>query len=205
MPHPPKRVSNRPEHPLRLPVHLAALALRPPSNPGHDDLSARCVQRSAQVPCPSRIIYCDYYVYWKDEGKNWDANLGEDQLWNYNCQDCVYTYEVADTLRSIVEKMELGPVNTAQQQMFWPVLKAMQLGIRVDTAKRSELTAEVQEEIAKREQFIYDTLGHDFNVNSHVQMKKLFYDDLKLPVQMTRAKKGVAGHATLNDEAMQRL
>jgi len=150
-------------------------------------------------------LYCDYYVYWKDEGKNWDANLGEDQLWNYNCQDCVYTYEVADTLRSIVEKMELGPVHTAQQQMFWPVLKAMQLGIRVDTAKRSELTAEVQEEIAKREQFIYDTLGHDFNVNSHVQMKKLFYDDLKLPVQMTRAKKGVAGHATLNDEAMQRL
>src|SRR5208282_1121347 len=32
-------------------------------------------------------MYCQYYVYWKDEGKNWDPKLGEDQLWYYNCED----------------------------------------------------------------------------------------------------------------------
>lgn len=30
-------------------------------------------------------MYCEEHVYWKDESKNWDPKLGEDQLWVYNC------------------------------------------------------------------------------------------------------------------------
>lgn len=39
-------------------------------------------------------MYCKHHTYWKDDGKTWDAKTGEDQLWAYNCQDAVITFEV---------------------------------------------------------------------------------------------------------------
>ncbi len=150
-------------------------------------------------------MYCRYYVYWKDEGKNWAANMGEDQLWTYNCEDCVYTDEVGRVELDLVKKLKLEEVHSFQQRMFWPVLQTMQRGVRIDLARRNQLINEVQDEVARREQFILDLLGHPLNPRSPKQMMALFYDDLKQPIQMTRAKKGTPGHATLNDEALQTI
>lgn len=43
-------------------------------------------------------IYCRQYKYWKDDGKNWDPKMGETQLWFYNCEDAVRTFEIAEVL-----------------------------------------------------------------------------------------------------------
>jgi DNA polymerase len=43
-------------------------------------------------------MYCAQHLYWKDDGKLWDPKVGEDQLWRYNCEDCVRTYEIAEVL-----------------------------------------------------------------------------------------------------------
>lgn len=150
-------------------------------------------------------LYCNYYVYWKDEGKNWDPKVGEDQLWYYNLEDCVYTAESADVLLSTADQLGLRGVHDMQQAMFWPVLQAMQIGVRIDLDVRGELTSEVQSEIEKREGFLKDVLGHPVNPRSPKQMQCLFYDDLKLPIQMTRALKGVPARVTLNDEALEKL
>jgi DNA polymerase I-like protein with 3'-5' exonuclease and polymerase domains len=129
----------------------------------------------------------------------------EETLWAYNCQDCVYTFEVAEVLEKVVKDLNLGEVHKFQQGMFWPVLQAMQRGVRIDQKRRGELVLEVQEEIARREKFLEEILGHTINFNSPKQMHTLFYSDLKLPVQMTRASKGKAARPTLDDEAMQKL
>lgn len=150
-------------------------------------------------------MYCDYYVYWKDEGKGLSTAGGEDQGWYYNCEDCVYTYEVAEALQATVSKLGLQAVHNSQQAMFWPVLKAMQRGVRIDKARRDEMTLEVQEAIAEREQLLIDILGHSLNPDSPKQMHTLFYTDLKMPIQFKRAKKGVPGNATLDDDALQKL
>jgi DNA polymerase len=150
-------------------------------------------------------MYCDYFVYWKDEGKNWDKGMGERQLWHYNCLDTVYTLECASALRSTANRLGLDKVHEQQQLMFWPVLKAMQRGVRIDQKRRGELILEVQEEVARRQQFITDVAGHPLNPDSPKQMQAFFYEDLKLPVQMTRAKKGVPARPTLDDDALQRL
>jgi DNA polymerase I-like protein with 3'-5' exonuclease and polymerase domains/uracil-DNA glycosylase len=150
-------------------------------------------------------MYADYYVYWKDEGKNWDPKMGEEQLWHYNCLDCTYTFEVAEVLRSVVSRMGLEDVHTFQQHMFWPVLRAMQIGVRVDTATRNDMIFEVQDEISKREQYLLDVLGHPLNPDSPKQMHALFYEDFKLPVQMSKAAKGKVAHPTLDDDAMMKL
>lgn len=150
-------------------------------------------------------MYCDYYVYWKQEGKDWAKGMGEDQLWNYNCLDCVYTDECGLTELETVKKLGLeGPYET-QQALFWPVLKCMQQGVKIDTAVRSRLIEEVQHEVFRREEFLFKVLGHEINPRSPKQMMTLFYEDLKQPIQMTRASKGVPARPTLNDDALQKL
>lgn len=150
-------------------------------------------------------LYCKYFVFWKDEGKDWRETGSEDQLWRYNCRDCVYTLEVFLELVRVTGAMRASAVQTAQQVFFHPVLYSMRRGVLIDQERRAALKHELEGEITKRKKFLERVLGHKLNPASPKQMKALFYDDLRLPVQMTRAKKGVDGHATLNDEALQVL
>ena len=148
-------------------------------------------------------MYCNYYVFWKDEGKNIDprSEADETRWWQYNCLDCVYTDGVGQTELNLVAKMKLEDVHSFQQSMFWPVLRTMQLGVRIDEKKRNELIDEVQHEISRREQFIIDLLGHPINPRSPKQMSALFYQDLGQPVIKNRA----TGQPTLNDEALNKI
>ena len=60
-------------------------------------------------------MYCEYYVYWKDDGKLWDASTGEDQLWTYNCEDCWRTFEVMEQQQPLLKQMGLQSVWEFQQ------------------------------------------------------------------------------------------
>lgn len=157
---------------------------------------------------------CDYYKYWKDEGKDWAKNTREEELWHYNCLDTVYTLEVANAHLATIQAMTasgkapwtaLPAVHEFQQNMFWPVLRAMQRGVLIDQQRRNDLIKEVKEHLASREQFLVDVLGHSLNPRSPKQMKAFFYEDLKLPVQYTRAKKGQPARPTLDDDAIMKL
>ncbi len=150
-------------------------------------------------------MYCNYYVYWKDEGKDWAKNMGEDQLWNYNCLDCVYTDEGGRVELDLVNQLGLESVHSFQQRLFWPVLQTMQRGCRIDLSRRAALTTEVEGEIKRRETFIRDLLGHDLNPASPKQMHSLFYGDLAQQPVMTRATKDNPSRPTLNDDALQTI
>ncbi|MDE2097533.1 MAG: hypothetical protein KGL39_09830 [Patescibacteria group bacterium] len=150
-------------------------------------------------------MYCNHHVYWKDDGKTWSKDTGEDQLWSYNCVDCVRTREVGEVEARNIQALDLQPVEDFQQALFWPVLQAMQRGIRVDVRRRNLFAMELQEEMSKREEFFREILGHPLNPRSPKQMAELFYGDfLQRPV-MTRAKKGNPSHATCDDDALQTI
>ena len=146
-------------------------------------------------------MYCEHHLYWKDEGKEWDAKTGEDQLWTYNCKDAVITFEVDDGQQAAVDAMKLREVHDFQQELFWPVLETMNRGLRVDTARRAEFAFTLQEEIAKREQWVTDVVGMPLNIKSPVQMKELFYDALGQKPVLDRK----TGNVTCNDEALRTL
>src|SRR5580765_77787 len=150
-------------------------------------------------------MYADHYVFWKDEGKDWEKNMREEELWHYNCLDCVYTDEVGQVELETVKKLSLQPVHDFQQAMFWPVLQAMQRGVRIDTRRRDELILEVQGEIARRETFIQFLLGHPLNPDSPKQMHSVFYTDFSLPKQLKRGKPGEPSRPTLDDDALNKL
>ncbi len=150
-------------------------------------------------------LYANWYVYWKDEGKQIQKGGSEEQHWAYNCMDCVYTREVGEVELETAKTLGLEEVNATQQKMFWPVLKAMTRGVRVLKPQRDRLAGEIQEQIAHREQLLYDMIGHPINPRSSQQLQRLFYEDLKQPVIMSRAKKGVPAHPTCDDEALQKI
>ena len=146
-------------------------------------------------------MYCEHHLYWKDEGKEWDAKTGEDQLWTYNCKDAVITFEVDDAQQAAIDTMKLREVHDFQQELFWPVLETMNRGLRVDTARRAGFAFTLQEEIAKREQWVTDVVGMPLNIKSPVQMKELFYDSLGQKPVLDRK----TGNVTCNDEALRTL
>ena len=150
-------------------------------------------------------IYADWYVYWKDEGKNWNPKMAPEQRWEYNCLDCIYTREVGEVEAETITKLGLQPVHDFQQAMFWPVLQAMLRGVRIIEENAKALADEIQEQISIREQFLSDALGYTLNIDSPKQMMALFYDDLQQPIVMTRAKKGAPAHPTCDDEALRKI
>lgn len=154
-------------------------------------------------------MYAEHYVYWKDEGKTWDKTLNEDQLWSYNCMDCVYTREAGEVELATAEHMKLAEVHAFQQELFWPVLRAMQRGLKVNMKKRGELAMDLQEHIAAREQWFIDVLGHPLNPQSPDQMHALFYEDLQIKPIMKRVKDEKTGlmvmRPTLDDDALNQI
>lgn len=151
-------------------------------------------------------MYADWYVYWKDEGKI-ASNIPEDQRWRYNLQDCVYTREVGEVLAQTVIKMKLSTVEARQQALFWPVLKAMLSGVRVDPKRRADMAVDIQEELSAREAFLFTVLGHSINPSSPKQMQALFYEDLQQPPILKRVT--IQGRQvmrpTCDDEALTKI
>lgn len=146
-------------------------------------------------------MYCEFHTYWKSEGKEWTADMNEDQLWEYGCKDAVITYEVDTAEQSAIDKMGLREVSDFQQALFWPVLETMIRGIRVDKAERDKFAMVLFEEIALREQWIFDLLGYTVNIRSPQQMQKLFYEDLK----QKKLRKRVTRAVTTDDEALGKI
>lgn len=150
-------------------------------------------------------MYCDHYVYWKDDGKTWAANMSEEQLWAYNGVDCVRTRECGEAELYNIQSLGLEEQHAFMQKMFWPVLQAMQRGIRVDKKRRDKFAAVVLDEMSKREEYFYKLLGHTLNPRSPTQMQKLFYEDFMQPKIMSKAKKGKMPSPTLNSEALAKI
>lgn len=151
-------------------------------------------------------MYCDWYVYWKDEGKI-ASDAPEEQRWTYNLQDCVYTREVGEVLTQSLQSMGLSKVDEVQQSLFWPVLRAMNLGVHIRPEIKGQMALDIQEEISHREAFLHNVLGHSINPASPKQMQALFYDDLQLKPILKRVTIDgrQAMRPTCDDEALQRL
>lgn len=151
-------------------------------------------------------LYSDNYVYWKGESKDWDPKLGEEQLWAYNCKDCVHTFEVILGEQETMEAfkptwLQLESVVKFQNQLFWPVLETMHRGIRPDISKRSEFAMSLIEEIEKRKSWLTNTVGYDLNPKSPKQMQEFFYGEMGQKVILNRK----TGQPTCDDEALNRI
>lgn len=138
-------------------------------------------------------LYCPYHVFWKDDGKEWDPRLhSEEQLWAYNCTDCVKTFEVMESEQALITKYGL------QDQMdflmrLWPhVLLTMLRGVRVDEHKKTVASAELAAAIAERAEWLDFVIGRPFNENSPPQMQYFLGEEMGVKLRKGKKTKGLS-------------
>lgn len=145
-------------------------------------------------------MYSQDHIYWKDESKEWDPTLGERQYWTYNCKDSCITWEIwPEIWEQALERGEKHFSHASfQQRLFFPVLRMMNRGIRIDTPQREGLRRELIEAGLNRQDQLNYLVGHELNPKSPAQLSKFFYNDLGIP-----GVKNLAGDSlTTNSPAM---
>jgi len=150
-------------------------------------------------------LYCDHYVFWKDDGKTWVKDMAEDQLWRYNGIDCVRTRECGEAELRTIEDLNLQAPEAFQQKFFWPVLQCMQRGIAVDLKRRAKFAETLMWEMENRETWFRRVLGHPLNPRSSKQMCELFYNDLQQKKNWGKAKPGMPPSLTCDDSALHKI
>jgi uracil-DNA glycosylase family 4 len=143
-------------------------------------------------------MYCEYYCYWKDDGKTWDPKIPEEKYWFYNCEDCIRTYECAEVLETILAHSNLTEQYAFLQRMWPNLVRTMLKGVRIDEKTKSLIAMELMTFLNDTNGEIKEILGHEINVKSPLQMRKLFYDDFQMkPVKDKKTKQ-----LTTNDDAL---
>jgi DNA polymerase-1 len=148
-------------------------------------------------------MWTDHHLYWKDESKNWDPKVGEEQLWIYNCKDCVITFEVDESQQAAISSFtatwpELPAVHDFQQSLFYPVLSTMIRGLNVDDESKTRLAKSLTEAINDREKYLVEVVGHPLNIKSPKQMCDFFYRELAQRAIKSRK----TGNVTCDDTAL---
>lgn len=96
-------------------------------------------------------LYCHYHRYWKDEGKEWDAKVPEEQLWEYNCKDCVTTLESANELRKVITAQEVEVPFQDMMRQFNMALRMMMRGVKINLKTRADTSMDLMERIDEYE------------------------------------------------------
>lgn len=147
-------------------------------------------------------IYCEYHVFWKEDGKFWERGVSEDQLWVYNCTDAVRTFEISGVLDTALTQSNLYERYRERIDSTWWNVMMMQLrGHKIDQAARSKLTMELLEVEQRLSAELTDMIGRDINIRSPKQLQEFFYGELGLKPIIDRKTKRVS----TNFETLQKL
>jgi len=174
-------------------------------------------------------IYNRYYRYWKDEGKEWDIHLPQEQWWRYNCIDGVNTWEasyrIEEQIRRCPRKQALADGSTQtifvdltdrlreQMEVFHLQFEMMQFGIAIDKRARAEMLLEVWLEMCDMEvwfeavmpsdiaQRIKTKTGKSEWYSSQKQLCNFFYGELGIDPVTNRD----TGAPRMDDDALQRI
>lgn len=127
----------------------------------------------------TRLYRDDFFCYWKDEGKNWDPRIhDQEQHWVYNCKDAVNTWAIAHDMPAHLESQGLTNQYEFQMRSWHAIFYAMLRGVRLDMDKKLEYLNVCFEEIAMRERWLDDVTGAPLNPRSPKQLQEFFYERL---------------------------
>jgi len=146
-------------------------------------------------------MYCTFYQYWKDEGKEWDAATPEDQLWAYNCKDAVNTYEILSAQLQALASYGLTAPYAERMQYWWAVFAMTVRGTLIDQSARTALRAELFESNVQLDAWLTKIVGRPLNARSPKQLKDFFYAELGLAPLFDRK----TGNVSSNFETLQKL
>ncbi len=127
-------------------------------------------------------VYTDI-PYYKDDGKVWKKPRTpelEMQYYLYNAKDVCSTAETALAQEAELKTEGLEKVFQMSMRVFDPLRKATFHGFKADLGKMWMLIDRTQKKMESSIEEVKKVAGWDINVNSHVQVKKLLYEQLGL-------------------------
>lgn len=154
----------------------------------HDTLG---MQRALYPELPASLsvltsLYTDS-PYYKDEGSDWEQSLDWDQFWRYNAMDCAVTIECAEVLRTRLKDSGLWDVYEMGRRVLPHALRMSERGLRYDTTEAKRLRDKTERSLSRRLAVLEKRVGHELNVDSHVQVKKVMAE-IGVPVPNTEQK-----------------
>ena len=121
---------------------------------------------------------------------------------NYAAADADMTYRLVNVFEKELEENKLRVTFDTLEMPLVPVLVKMQRdGVAIDTGALAPMSIEMGEQIDAIRQSMYDTMGHEFNLNSPRQLGDVLFNELYLPP----TRKTPSGGFTTNAAALDGL
>jgi len=115
------------------------------------------------------------------------------QAASYACADADMTRRLAELLSPELHQQGLWQLFSEVEMPLVPVLLRMERnGVSLDTELLRSMSHQLGEQLIKIEAEIYNSVGHQFNINSPQQLSSVLFEELKLPP----ARKTKSGYST---------
>jgi DNA polymerase-1 len=112
---------------------------------------------------------------------------------DYACADADMTGRLAEMLQAELHQQGLWQLFFQVELPLMPVLVHMERnGIALDTELLRQMSHRLGEQLLKLEAEIYNSVGHQFNINSPQQLSTILFDELRL----SPARKTKGGYST---------
>jgi DNA polymerase-1 len=127
-----------------------------------------------------------------------------DKVCHYAAEDADVAWRLMGILEEKLNKLpQLRQLYDELEVPLIDVLAEMEFnGIRLDVELLNRVSVEMGEQLAAIEKEIYSLAGHEFNIGSLPQLRKVLFDELKLPVQ---GRTGVTGEPSTDQENLEKL
>ena len=138
-----------------------------------------------------------------EKGKNQRSMRSVDShvVCNYSCEDADITLQLKDILLSKIKEQGIEKLLYDIELPLIKVLMSMErTGVRIDSARMKEYSAELQKELVGIEENIYNHAGEKFNISSPKQLGVILFEKLKVDPKpkMTKTKQ----YSTSEEELM---
>ena len=125
------------------------------------------------------------------------AMLEVEQVADYACTNVDILWNLAESLQDELHQQGLWHLFTEVEMPLIPVLAAMERnGVALDIDLFRKMSLELGGEILKLGAGIYNSVGHQFNINSPKQLGGVLFGELRLP-QSRKTKSGYSTEASV--------
>lgn len=154
-------------------------------------------------------LYCKYHWYWKDDVKDWGKITNLQSLLDYNCIDCMRTFEIAVNQKALIESLGQEEQMKFKMETNRLCLRMMYRGVKVDSQRTATMLYELQDALARFYSELLEIIPQDmvqphtkktdkFWYRSPKQTQELFYNILGMNTVNNRK----TGRPTIGKEAL---
>jgi DNA polymerase-1 len=124
----------------------------------------------------------------------------------YAAEDADVAWRLGEHLEPLLDQAQPAPLRKLYVELEIPLIEVLAEleanGVALDVALLRRMSVEMASQMQAIESDIYKLAGHEFNIGSLPQLRKVLFEELKLPVQR---KTGLTGAASTDQETLEVL